>query len=117
MNETIKIRLPDETVNYLQRLDYEIGGLQVLHTHALNAGVPLETRMEVRREFQEKFAEYQLAKQEMWAQYRAQYPNCRWWVDFQEGVLHIRETKQSPITACGGTPFQKRAEGEVDDHA
>lgn len=39
------IRLPDETVNYLQRLDYEIAGLQVLHTHALKTGVPLEKRI------------------------------------------------------------------------
>ena len=67
MNETT-IRLPDGTVNYLQRLDYELGGLQVLHTHALNAGTPLERRMEIRREFQETFAEYQLAKQEMLVQ-------------------------------------------------
>lgn len=62
MRETT-IRLPDGTVNYLQRLDYEVGGLQVLHTHALNAGTPPEKRREIREEFQEKYAEYQLAKQ------------------------------------------------------
>ncbi len=90
MNETA-IRLADATVNYLERLDYELGGLQVLHTHALNAGTPVEKRMEIRREYQETFAEYQLAKQEMWAEFAPQYPNCRWWVDFQEGVLHIAE--------------------------
>lgn len=91
VRETV-IRLPDETVNYLQRVDYEIGGLQVLHTHALNAGVALEKRMEIRREFQEKFAEYQLAKQEMWAEYAPRFPNCkRWWVDFQTGMLHVEE--------------------------
>ena len=85
------IRLPDETVNYLQRLDYEIAGLNVFHTHALNAGVPLEKRMEIRRQFQETFAEYQLAKQEMWSEFDADYPNARWWVDFQTGLLHIQE--------------------------
>ena len=85
----VEIRLPEETVNYLQRLDYELGGLQVLHTHALTAGVPMHKRMEIRREYQERYAEYQLAKQEMWAEFDAQYPNCRWRVDFQEGVLHI----------------------------
>lgn len=90
MNE-ITIRLPEETVNYLQRLDYEIGGLQVLHTHAINAGTPLEKRMEIRKEMQEVFAEYQLAKQEMWAEYAPQYPSCRWRVDFQTGMLHIQE--------------------------
>lgn len=88
MRETT-VRLPDETVNYLQRLDYEVGGLQVLHTHALNAGTPPEKRRGIREEFQEKYAEYQLAKQEMWAGFAARYPKCRWWVDFQEGVLHI----------------------------
>lgn len=89
MNETI-IRLPDETVNYLQRLDYEMGGLQVLHTHALNAGVALEKRMEIRREYQETYAEYQLAKNEMWAEFAPRFPDCkRWWVDFQTGELHV----------------------------
>lgn len=94
MNE-ITIQLPEETVNYLQRLDYEVGGLQVLNTHALNAGTPLEKRMELRREFQEVFAEYQLAKQEMWAEFAPKYPQCRWWVDFQEGVLHIDPQQQA----------------------
>lgn len=89
MNETI-IRLPDETVNYLERQDYELGGLQVLHTHALNAGVALEKRMEIKREFQERYAEYQLAKNEMWAEYAPRFPNMqRWWVDFQTGELHV----------------------------
>lgn len=89
MNETI-IRLPEETVNYLQRMDYELGGLQVLHTHALKAGVPLEKRMEIRREFQEVYAEYQLAKQEMWAEYAPRFPGAKSWrVDFQTGELHV----------------------------
>lgn len=89
MNETI-IRLPDETVNYLQRLDYELGGLQVLHTHALKAGTPLERRMEIKREFQETYAEYQMAKAEMWAEFAPRFPGAqRWWVDFQSGDLHV----------------------------
>ena len=86
----ITVRLPDETANYLQRLDYEIGGLQVLHTHALKAGVPLEKRMEIRRAFQETYSEYQLAKNEMWAEFAPRFPNMtRWWVDFQTGLLHV----------------------------
>ncbi len=89
LNE-ITIRLPEETVSYLQRLDYEIGGLNVLHTHALNAGVPLVKRLEIRREHQEVYAEYQLAKQEMWAEFAPQFPSFkRWWVDFQTGLLHV----------------------------
>lgn len=86
----ITIRLPDETVNYLQRLDYEIGGLQALHTHALKAGTPLEKRMEIRRAFQDTYAEYQIAKNEMWAEFAPRFPNTtRWWVDFQTGELHV----------------------------
>lgn len=117
MNE-ITISLPDETVNYLQRQDYEVAGMQVLHTHALNAGVPLEKRMEIRQEFQEKFAEYQLAKNEMWAEFAPRFPKFhRWWVNFQTGELHVEVMEQSPVTACGGgTPFQKGAEGEVAGH-
>lgn len=88
---TTEIRLSDEVVNYLESLEYEIGGLQVLHTHALNAGTPTEKVDEIRQRFQEKFSEYQIAKQEMWAKYDKAYPNCRWWVDFQEGVLHIAQ--------------------------
>lgn len=89
MNETT-IRPPDETVNYLQRLDYELAGLQVLHTHALKAATPLVKRMEIRREFQETYAEYQMAKNEMWAEFAPRFPNMkRWWVDFQTGELHV----------------------------
>lgn len=85
------VRLPDEVVNYLQAMDYELGGLQVLHTHALNAGAPEDKVEDIRRRFQDKFAEYQVAKQEMWAQYGKDYPNAHWRVDFQEGVLHIEQ--------------------------
>lgn len=92
---SVKVPLPEETANYLQSLDYELGGLQVLHTHALNAGVPAEKVEEILERFQEKFAEYQLAKQEMWAEFDAQYPKCRWWVDFTEGVLHIEPQQQA----------------------
>lgn len=91
MQEAVKIRLADELVNYLQALDFELNGLRVLHTHALNAGVPEEKTEELRRQFQEKFAEYQLAKQELWAPYDGKYSRARWWVDFQEGVLHIAQ--------------------------
>lgn len=87
--QTVEIKLAGELVNYLQALDYEVGGLQVLHTHALSAGVSPEKTEEIRRQFQEKYAEYQLAKRELWAPYDKDYPGCRWWVDFQEGVLHI----------------------------
>ena len=91
----INICLPEEVVNYLESLDYELGGLEVLHTHALNAGVALERRMEIKREFQTLFAEYQMAKAEMWAEYAPRFPNARrWWVDFQGGMLHVE-------TECG----------------
>lgn len=86
------IRLPDEVVDYLQSLDYEIGGLQVLHTHAMNAGVPMKRTRKIRRQFQEKFQEYQLAKQEVFRTYGTEYSACkRWWVDFQEGEMHFEE--------------------------
>ena len=40
--------------------------------------------------FQETFAEYQMAKNEMWAEYAPRFPNAaRWWVDFQSGELHV----------------------------
>lgn len=93
--EEITIPLAEDAVNYLQRLDYELAGLQVLHTHALRAGVPLEQRMEVRRQFQEVFAEYQLAKDEMWAQYSGDYPRAVGWrVDFQTGLLRITSRRK-----------------------
>lgn len=90
--KTVEIRLDDEVVNYLQRLDFEIGGLRVLHTHAMNAGVSEDKTLELQQKFQETYAEYQLAKQELWAQYNDKYPTCRWWVNFQTGILHIQET-------------------------
>lgn len=81
------VRLPDEVVDYLQALDYELAGLQVLHTHALNAGVPAEQAEKLQKRFQEKFQEYQIAKQELAAAFGR--PCKRWWVDFQEGVMHF----------------------------
>ena len=91
MRTTASIRLPDEVVDYLQALDYEIGGLQVLHTHALTAGVPLRKTKEIRRRFQKKFQEYQLAKQ-VFRVYGADHAACkRWWVSFQEGVMYFAE--------------------------
>ena len=94
--DELTIRMPEETVNYLQRLDYEIGGLQVLHTHALNAGTPLEKRMEIRREFQERFAEYQLAKNAMWEEFAPQFPRAKCWcVDFQTGMLHVKVEQEA----------------------
>lgn len=89
--KTVDICLPDEVVDYLESLDYEVGGLQVLHTHALNAGTPAEKVEEICQRFQEKFQEYQLAQQELWAQYGGDRHNCRWWVNFKEGVLHIAQ--------------------------
>lgn len=86
----ITIELPDETVSYLERMDFELGGLQVLSTHALNADVSLEKRMEIRQEYQKVYAEFQLAKNEMWQQYAPQFPNAvRWFMGYEDGLLHV----------------------------
>lgn len=85
----IAIRIPDETVDYLQRLDFELTGLKVLHTHALNAELPLEKRMEIRRAYQEQFLEFQLAKQELWAQFEQKYQGAHWRLDYGNGLLYI----------------------------
>ena len=89
------IRIPESTVDYLQRLDYETAGMKVLHTHALTAGVPLEKRMEIRREFQERFEEFQLAKQELWAQFEKDWPGARWRLDYTSGNLYIEEAQHA----------------------
>ena len=92
MQKITAIRLPEDLVNYLQALDYEIGGLQVLHTHAINAGTPEETVKRVRERFLEVYQEYQLAKQEVFRVYGADHAACkRWWVSFQEGVMYFAE--------------------------
>lgn len=91
MQDVKTVQLADGMVNYLQALSYEADGLKVLHTHALNAGAPQEKTEEIRQRFQEKFAEYRMALDELWAPYKRDYPRCRWWVDFQEGVLHIAQ--------------------------
>lgn len=90
----IKIPLHDSLVNYLQALMYETDGLKVLHTHALNAGLSKEKTEEIRRRYLDVYAEYQLAKAELWGPYDKEYPKCRWWLDFQEGVLHIVTAQQ-----------------------
>lgn len=87
--------IPEETVNYLQRLDYELSGLKVLHTHALKAGAALEQRMEIRREFTERFEEFQLAKEELWAQFAPDYPGADWHLDYASGKLYIEEEEHA----------------------
>lgn len=81
------VQLPEETVNYLQCLDYELGGLQVLHTHALNAGTPEEKTAEIRRAFQEKYQECRLAREETFAAFGR--PGRPMRIDYTQGVLYI----------------------------
>ena len=98
--ESVTVHIPADTVNYLQRLDYETAGLRVLHTHALNAGVPLKKRIEIRREFTERFEEFQLAKQEFWAQYEPKYPGASWRLDYANGNLYIEEGQHAEQSAA-----------------
>lgn len=92
MKTSASVRLPDDVVNYLQAMDYEIGGLKVLHTHALSAGIPMRKTKKIRRRFQKKFQEYQLAKQEVFRVYGKDYADCKlWWVDFQKGVMYFAQ--------------------------
>jgi len=85
------IQLPDEVVLYLQKLTYEANGLKVLHTHALNAGVPREKAQEIQSEFLARFEECELAKEEMWKPYQKDHPNAVWHLDFDTGILDIKE--------------------------
>lgn len=85
-----KVQLPDDMLCYLQTLDFEIGGLKVLHTHALSAGLPSKKTKKIRKRFQDKFNEYQLAKEMLHQMYGGNYPAAkRWWVNFQEGVMYF----------------------------
>lgn len=86
---TTAIPLPDEMIDYLQALDYEVSGYRVLHTHALNAGVDKEKLDTIQEKFTEKFQEFQIAKQELYATYVKGKECKRWWVDYLEGVLYI----------------------------
>lgn len=80
------IALPDEVVLELERLSYEVNGLKVLHTHALNAGLERSKIREIRREFLDKNTEYRLAAQEVATAYGAA---GEWHIDFAEGVLRL----------------------------
>lgn len=87
----VKVELPGDVVNYLQALDYELGGLQVLHTHALGAGLSEDKTQELREQFQKKYAAFQLAKLEVAEEYRQVINGEPWWVDYVEGVLYVGE--------------------------
>lgn len=89
--KTTQIVAEEKVVEYLQRLSYEVDGLRVLHTHALSAGVEKAQRAEIEREFLERYAEYEQAKQELWAPYAAAHPNAAWNLDFATGVLTVQE--------------------------
>lgn len=81
------ITLPDEIVANLERLSYEVNGLKVLHTHALNAGVEQEKVLEIRRAFLEKQSEYRLMQQAVVTAFSGGKKEVRWSIDFAEGVL------------------------------
>lgn len=87
--EEVTIQVPDAVVDYLQTLDYELAGLRVLHTYALDAGIAKAKTDEIYRRFQEKFAEYEVAKQEMISAYAEEVAGRNWRLDYLEGVLHI----------------------------
>lgn len=89
MSDQVKVKLPEEVVNYLQALDYELGGLQVLHTHALDAGLGKEKTREIRELYLEKYAQFQVAKMELALDYGHMAPGKSWWVDYTEGVLYF----------------------------
>lgn len=84
------ISLPAEVVADLERLSYEVNGLKVLHTHALNAGVKQEKVLEIRRAFLEKQTEYRVTAREVASAYGVP-SGSRWHIDFAEGVLTFGE--------------------------
>lgn len=82
------IALPAEAVAELERLSFEVNGLKVLHTHALDAELNRDKIKEIRRLFLEKQSEYRLSAQEVANAYGVP-AGTEWRIDFGEGVLRF----------------------------
>ena len=90
--KSIEVQVSPETVECIQRLSYEVEGLKVLHTHALGAGLAADQVEGIKKEFLERFAECQIAKQEMWEKYGGGRPDADWNLNFDTGILTIKES-------------------------
>ena len=99
------IPIQDSIVYYLQRLDYEVEGLKLLYTHAMRTLLPEENKNEILQKYQEKYAEFQLAKQEFWEPYKSKYLGAYWSLDYASGILRIKEDISCKIgeSMCPGS--------------
>ena len=95
-----KIKVSQETVDYLQRLHYEVDSRADIIQRIIEAHAADEDDSVIRsvpfRKYQEELAElkaeYELAKQEAGNQYipeEVKGPNVNWSLDFQTGIMTI----------------------------
>lgn len=85
----LEIPVPEKLVDYFQMLDFEIAGLQVLHTHALNAGVSEEKCEKIKNDYLEKYKELQLLKAETEKEYLANIPFTSWNLIYNRGIIYV----------------------------
>ena len=95
-----KIKVNQETVDYLQRLHYEVESREdiiqrIIEAHALDEDASVISSAQFRKyqeELSELKAEYEIAKQEVTNQYipdEVKKENASWQLDFQTSTLTI----------------------------
>lgn len=87
------IKIPEDFILYLERLNYEVNSYQSLLTYAINNDLyNTATFEEYNKKYIEAFIEYDLAKEELKANFiPKELNNYIWEVSFVENILYIYE--------------------------
>ena len=89
---TTKIQIPEDLVNYIEGLQYDVEGMKDLIVRMSNYQAPEENNSYWANLYLKKNAEYNMAKQELVTQYIepvVENKPCNWSLNFNSGELTI----------------------------
>ena len=93
--KTERIKLPEELVNYVEGLAHRTAARKDLIAFMIDHGLgESEAFHKYHKEYEELYAQYEIAKDELAQTYVTQtHPNCKWQLNFSTGVLEIEEAE------------------------
>lgn len=85
----LEIPIPESIIDYFEQLDFEINGLKILHTHALQCNVAEEKCEKIKAEFLEKYNELQILKAEIEKEYLKGINFKSWNIIYNRGMMYV----------------------------
>lgn len=87
----VQIQLPEDLVNYIESLSYEVGARKDMLAFMVDRGMMgTEGYEKYHDSYLEFYSKYEIAKRDLEARFvRPNHPNCTWSLDFDTGVLSI----------------------------